>query len=203
MSDINIDMEVISRWEPTGLIDGLPIWEKEELAILFDNTIRLILSGTTIKKVPKEVLELLEECSMPILRRLYRRVGVNFVLEEMLSKLLEEIESKKEYLSQEATVENNPIVDFCVDFADNYTDGSTSKNVLTDEEYQLKVDKMLKYLREVLLNNNLVTNVDKSEMEWKVNISDKKKSVSSTRFWNQKVAKELFVFSLSDINKGV
>ena len=34
MSEINLDMEVISRWEPTGLIDGLPIWEKEELATL-------------------------------------------------------------------------------------------------------------------------------------------------------------------------
>jgi len=203
MSEINLDMEVISRWEPTGLIDGLPIWEKEELATLYDNTVRIILSNVVISKLPKDDFNLLEECSMPIIRRLYRRVGPNFDLENLLSLLLEKIVENKEFLLSKATPESNPIVDFAVEFSDNYEDESTSKKQLTKEEYTEQVDKMLKYVRQVLLNDNMVTNVDKSEEEWLLKISDKKKSQTSTRFWNQKIGKELFIFSLSDINKGL
>lgn len=203
MSEINLDMEVISRWEPTGLIDGLPIWEKEELATLYDNTVRIILSNVVINKLPKDDFNLLEECSMPIIRRLYRRVGPNFDLENLLSLLLEKIVENKEFLLSKATPESNPIVDFAVEFSDNYEDESTSKKQLTKEEYTEQVDKMLKYVRQVLLNDNMVTNVDKSEEEWLLKISDKKKSQTSTRFWNQKIGKELFIFSLSDINKGL
>lgn len=203
MSEINLDMEVISRWEPTGLIDGLPIWEKEELATLYDNTVRIILSNVVINKLPKDDFNLLEECSMPIIRRLYRRVGPNFDLENLLSLLLEKIVENKEFLLSKATPESNPIVDFAVEFSDNYEDELTSKKQLTKEEYTEQVDKMLKYVRQVLLNDNMVTNVDKSEEEWLLKISDKKKSQTSTRFWNQKIGKELFIFSLSDINKGL
>jgi len=203
MSEINLDMEVISRWEPTGLIDGLPIWEKEELATLYDNTIRIILSSVVINKLPKDDFNLLEECSMPIIRRLYRRVGPNFDLENLLSLLLEKIIENKEFLLSKVTPESNPIVNFAVEFSDNYEDESTSKKQLTKEEYTEQVDKMLKYVRQVLLNDNMVINVDKSEDEWMLKISDKKKSQTSTRFWNQKVGKELFIFSLSDINKGL
>ena len=198
MSEINLDMEVISRWEPTGLIDGLPIWEKEELATLYDNTVRIILSNVVISKLPKDDFNLLEECSMPIIRRLYRRVGPNFDLENLLSLLLEKIVENKEFLLSKATPESNPIVDFAVEFSDNYEDESTSKKQLTKEEYTEQVDKMLKYVRQVLLNDNMVTNVDKSEEEWLLKISDKKKSQTSTRFWNQKIGKDSFglVFSL-------
>jgi hypothetical protein len=203
MSDSGFDMEVISRWEPTGLIDGLPIWEKEELAILYDNTIKLILSNKVISKLPKNVSLLLEECSMPVIRRLYRRIGPNFNLENLLSELLESVIKNESELVLEPTIEFNPIVNFCIDFADNYSDELTSSSELTKEEYTQQVDKVLNYVRKVLLNDGMVSNVDKSDEEWVLKLSDKTKSVQSTRFWNQKMAKDLLIFSLSEINKGL
>ena len=47
----------------------------------------------------------------------------------------------------------------------------------------------------------MVKNVDKSDNEWVLNFSDKTKSIQSVRFWNQKTAKDLFIYSLSDVNK--
>ncbi len=202
MNDLDIDMDVIYRWEPTGLLEGLPIWEKEELAILYDNTVKIILSNTVINKLPRNISDLLDECSMPVIRRLYRRVGPNFNLDNLLSKLLEEISKNKSHLMVEPTIELNPIVDFCINFADDYSDEKSVKNILSDEEYTEQVDKLLIYLKQVLLSDKMVKNVDKTEKEWVLNFSDKTKSVQSVRFWNQKTAKDLFIFSLSDINKG-
>jgi hypothetical protein len=201
MSDLNIDMDVIYRWEPTGLLEGLPVWEKEELATLYDNTVRIILSNTVINKLPRNISDLLDECSMPIIRRLYRRVGPNFDLDNLLSKLLEEISKNETNLMVEPSIELNPIVDFCISFADDYSDEKSVKNVLSDEEYTEKVDKILNYLRKVLLSDKMVKNVDKSDNEWVLNFSDKTKSIQSVRFWNQKTAKDLFIYSLSDVNK--
>lgn len=203
MNNSEIDMEVISRWEPTGLIDGLPIWEKEELATLYDNTIRIILSNNVIKKLPKNINILLEECSMPVIRRLYRRIGPNFNLDNLLSKLLEEVVKNEKDLMTEVTIESNPIVSFCIEFADNYSDELSTTKELTKEEYTEQIDKVLKYVREVLLNDEMVSNVDKSNEEWEIKLSDKKKATQTTRFWNQKMAKDLLIFSLSEINKGL
>lgn len=203
MDDLRFDMEVISRWEPTGLIDGLPIWEKEELATLYDNTIRIILSNKVISKLPKNINLLLEECSMPVIRRLYRRVGPNFNLDNLLSKLLDDIVKNETSLMMEATIESNPIVSFCIEFADNYSDELSTAKELTKEEYTEQVDKVLKYVRDVLLNDSMVANVDKSNDEWEIKLSDKTKSTQTTRFWNQKMAKDLLIFSLSEINKGL
>ena len=203
MNDSGIDMEVISRWEPTGLIDGLPIWEKEELATLYDNTIRIILSNKVITKLPRNINLLLEECSMPVIRRLYRRIGPNFNLDNLLSELLDKIIKNETSLMEDITIEFNPIVSFCVDFADNYSDEFSESKELSKEDYTEQVDNVLKYVREVLLNEEMVSNVDKSNPEWVINLSDKTKSSQTTRFWNQKMAKDLFIFSLSEINKGV
>lgn len=203
MNDLGIDMEVISRWEPTGLIDGLPIWEKEELATLYDNAIRIILSNKVITKLPKNINVLLEECTMPVIRRLYRRIGPNFNLDNLLSELLESIVKNETNLMTEITIENNPIVSFCIDFADNYSDEFSTSKELTKEEYTEQVDKILRYVRDVLLNDKMVSNVDKSDDEWEIKLSDKTKSTQTTRFWNQKIAKDLLIFSLSEINKGL
>jgi hypothetical protein len=172
MSEVNIDMEVIARWEPTGFIDGLPVWEKEELAIIYDNSIRLILSDRFMGRLPKEDFELFETCLMPVIRRLYRRIGGNFKLEHMMGQLLGEIKESKDYLKSQPTPEDNPIVSFSVQFADNYEDELTSRQQLTNEEYEQEVDKMLKYLRQVLLNEKMVTNVDKNENEWVIGFND-------------------------------
>ena len=88
----SLDYEVISRWEALGMLDNLPLWEKEELAILYDNTVRLILSDKTISKIPSDVDDVFNTVNLPIVRRLYRRVGPNFDISEMLGKLLEEVQ---------------------------------------------------------------------------------------------------------------
>ena len=87
MSDI---LNVIQRWEALGLLYGLPLWEKEELSQVYDNAARLILHEES-KNIPKKIYENLNEVTFPILRRLYRRVGLNFDIEILMSKLLEEL----------------------------------------------------------------------------------------------------------------
>ena len=37
-------LEVVQRWEHTGLLYGLPLYEKQELAPLYDNVARIIVS---------------------------------------------------------------------------------------------------------------------------------------------------------------
>jgi hypothetical protein len=201
MSKVELNFESINRWEPTGLLDNLPLWEKEELSMLYDNMVRLTLASKSIYRIPNDVYELLNDVNIPTIRRLYRRVGPNFDIEEMMSKLLAEIEKKKDFLRGDITPESNPIVEFCVEFADNYEDEKTLKKQLTKEEYTERIDFLLKYLRDVLLNEDMVTKVNKGVESWDVKISDKKKSQQFTRFWNQKMGKELLIQSLSDINK--
>jgi hypothetical protein len=201
--EVQIDMEVISRWESMGMLEGLPLWEKEELAILFDNTVRLTLSKKTVDRIPQNVYDRFTDVNLPIVRRLYRRIGPHFSLDRMLSEMIESVDKKMDYLSGEVTPESNPIVDFCIEFADNYEDEISSKKQLTNEEYTERVDNMLEYVRQVLLSDKMVTNVDKTSERWELKLSDTKKPQHTIRFWNQKTAKELLQFTLSDINKGL
>lgn len=195
-------LDVIQRWEATGLLYGLPLWEKEELSQMYDNGARLILSRRS-EKIPKDTFEMLNEIVYPVIRRLYRRVGINFDIESMMVDLIVGIEEKKEFIKQDTTKEVNPIVSFSIEFADNYEDSKTSEKQFSKEEYIERVDKIMGIVRTILLSEEMVSYVDKEESDWKINYSDKKKSISNTRMWNQKIAEELLKTVLMDTNKGI
>lgn len=198
-----IDFDVIARWEAMGLLGNLPLWEKEELAIIYDNMVKIILADKTIKSLPNDVNDLLNTVNFPIVRRLYRRVGPFFDIETMLAKLLDEIDGNLSYLKKEATPEDNPVVSFCINFADNYEDEKTLNKQITKEEYTERVDVILRTLRDILLNDNMVVNAEKEESGWSLNLSDNKKTFNYTKFWNQKMGARFLSQSLSDLNKKV
>jgi hypothetical protein len=211
MSDI---LNVIQRWEALGLLYGLPLWEKEELSQVYDNAARLILHEES-KNIPKKIYENLNEVTFPILRRLYRRVGLNFDIEILMSKLLEELHnnpklsilpSPKVSSQEEINIETdkyNKLTKFCVEFADKYEDSETVKNQFSDEDYEERVDKLLNTVKDVLLNKNITSFIDRTSTDWKIILSDKKSSKMNTRYWNQKISKELLTSVLSDTNKGI
>ena len=99
--------------------------------------------------------------------------------------------------------EKNPIVDFCVNFADDYEDDKTSKNMLSDEEYEQKIDYLTQKIKEILLNEGTVSYVNKEKEEYNLNIAKTNKPKQQRRFWNQSVAKNLLASALSEINKGL
>jgi hypothetical protein len=200
MSD-SIDVNVIQRWESLGLLEGLPIWEKEELAQVYDNATRLLLSD----KVGKNVFETYSDVYIPICRRLYRRVGINFNIETMMSKLLEEVNKvNPESLKFDKKIpEKNPIIEFCINFADSYEDEVTNINQLTKEEYESRIEDLLVYLKKVLLDEKMVSFVNRENSEWEIKHSEVKKSTQQVRYWNQKIGKQLLTSVLSDINKGI
>lgn len=197
----DIDFDVIARWEAMGLLGNLPLWEKEELAIIYDNMVKIILADKTIKSLPNDVNDLLNTVNFPIVRRLYRRVGPFFDIETMLAKLLDEIDGNLSYLKKEATPEDNPVVSFCVNFADNYEDEKTLSKQITKEEYTERVDVILQTLRDILLNDNMVVNAEKEKSGWSLNLSENKKTFNYTKFWNQKMGARFLSQSLSDLNK--
>lgn len=194
-------LNVVQRWESLGLLEGLPLQERVELAQIYDNATRLMLSELSLKRIPKKVSEILDETYLPICRRLYRRVGPNFDLENMMGELLESVNKTKFEKSDEPN--KNPIIDFCINFADNYEDSETSKNLLSEEEYKDKINLLLVKLKEILLNDKMVSYVDKTEDDYVLNIGKQEKTKQQTRFWNQSVAKNLFNSFLSEINKGL
>ena len=195
-------LDVVQRWENTGLLYGLPLHEKQELAPIFDNISRIALSLTEKKKLPSKTLEKLEDTMFPICRRLYRRVGFDFDVEKMMEYLIKELEVK-EFTDTNIKGEKNPIVQFCIQFSDLYEDENIVKNQFDDEEYEERVDKILETLKTILLNKDMVSFVDKTNPEWKVMLSDAKKSPKQTRYWNQNVTKEFLSAILNDTNKGL
>ena len=198
-------LNVVQRWEALGLLDGLPITEKTELAQIYDNATRLMLSERSIQKIPEEISEIYDNLYLPICRRLYKRVGPNFNLETMMGKLLEEVNKQGKGIMKfnPEKPEKNPIVDFCVNFADDYEDDKTSKNMLSDEEYEQKIDYLTQKIKEILLNENTVSYVNKEKEEYNLNIAQTNKPKQQRRFWNQSVAKNLLASALSEINKGL
>jgi phage pi2 protein 07 len=201
MEEDNI-LEVVQRWEATGLLDGLPLWEKEELSQLYDNITRLLLSKKAIEKIPETTHNMMGDVMFPITRRLYRRVGVNFDTTSMISELLTNVEKNKIELLKEVTPESNPIVDFCREFADNYEDDVTVKKSLSKEDYIKRVDTIMDFTKKILLSDKMVSHVDRENGGWEIYYSDKKKSENYTRLWNQKIASDLLITVLSDTNKG-
>lgn len=199
-------LDVLGRWENTGLLTGLPPWEKEELALLYDNVTRVMLSkaGT----IGDDVYETLSDVTLPSTRRLYRRVGINFDINNMVDDLLNKvIKNHDKIISTPIKDEHgnisNPIVDFCIEFADTYEDEDIKRKTFTKEQYVERVDKVLEILRNVLLSEEMVSFVDRSDGEWKILYSDTKKSPLQTRMWNQKRAVETLHGVLNETNQGV
>lgn len=198
-------LNVVQRWEALGLLEGLPIQERVELAQIYDNATRLLLSDLTLKRIPRKVSDVMDELFIPICRRLYKRVGPNFDLESMMTKLLEVVTERVDdiFKIDPKQPEKNPVVDFCVDFADSYEDELTNKNVLTNEEYENKINYLLSKLKDILLNEEIVSYVDRQNKEFNLNLAKVKKTDQQTRFWNQSVAKQLFNSVIDEINKGL
>lgn len=203
--EINDILNVVERWEPLGLLEGLPIQEKTELAQIYDNATRLLISERAVKKIPEDIMEIYDNLYIPICRRLYKRVGPYFDLESMMSQLLEVVNKKGKTILEVKPSEptSNPVVDFCVDFADTYEDELTNKNTLTEEEYKTKIESMVSILKEILLNDSVVSYVGKEGDEHKLNLVESKRTKEQTRFWNQSVAKNFLNSYLSEINKGL
>lgn len=196
-------MNVVERWEAIGVLEGLPLWEKEELSQIFDNATRIILSEITSRDWSEEHDEILTGVYLPILRRLYRRVGPNFNIENIIPKLLDVVSSEKGKIKKQNPTEpeQDPMLQFCINFADDYEDEETKKNFLSDEDYEKKVDDLLGVIKEILLNSGTVSNVEKDGADFKINYGQKK-SKQQTRYWNQKIVKQVLNFVISDINKG-
>lgn len=196
-------LDVVQRWDHTGLLYGLPLYEKQELAPIFDNASRIVLSTN----LPFEVSDKLEDVMFPICRRLYRRVGSEFDIEKMISTLIKEVTEKKETLIHETTdltdKSSTPVVKFCVEFADTYEDEVISKKQFSDEEYTERVEKILGVMRDILLNKDMVSFMDRTNSDWKIMLSDSKKSPKQTRYWNQKVVQETLASIIRDTNKGI
>jgi hypothetical protein len=202
-ADLDDLVNVVQRWESLGLLEGLPIQEKVELAQIYDNATRLALSEIKLRRVPKNVSDLMDEIFIPICRRLYKRVGTNFDITTMMSDLLESVNNNVADLTKNNpnSVED-PIVKFCIDFADNYQDEITNVNSLTDEEYRKRVEVLLETMRSILLNDEYINNVEEDGDNFKLIQSSTKKTKNQVRYNNQYVAKNYLSGVLSGINKG-
>jgi hypothetical protein len=196
-------LDIVTRWENTGLLYGLPLYEKQELAPIFDNISRIALSKTDKGEISNSLLEDLENTMFPICRRLYRRVGSDFDVEKMVESLIKEIKEKQLLIKGPTEGKTNPLVKFCIEFADSYEDETISKKQFNDIEYEERVEKVLETLRNILLNKEMVSFVDRTNSDWKIMLSDSKKSPKQTRYWNQRIAKEVLTSTLQDTNKGI
>jgi hypothetical protein len=199
-------LDVLERWENTGLLTGLPPWEKEELALLYDNVTRVMLSkaGT----ISEDIYETLGDVTLPTTRRLYRRVGINFDINNMVDTMLQSVIKNYEEIVKPANKDengnvSNPIVEFCVEFADTYEDDDIRRKIFSKEQYEERVDNILSTLREILLSDDMVSFVDRSDSDWKVMYSDTKKSPNQVRMWNQKRAIETLHGVLNETNQGI
>lgn len=198
-------LDVVQRWDNTGLLYGLPLYEKQELAPIYDNVARVNLSKIDSDNIPRKISDLMDSVMYPICRRLYRRVGSEFNVEKMVVELIKKVKESQDTLTK-TTVDDkvvNPIVEFCVEFADTYEDEIISKKQFNDEEYIERVDKILDSLRIILLNKEMVSFVDRTNSDWKIMVSDSKKSPKQTRYWNQKIVQEVLSSILRDTNKGI
>jgi hypothetical protein len=199
-------LDVLQRWESTGLLTGLPPWEKEELALLYDNVTRVMLSKADV--LEEHVYETLGDVTLPTTRRLYRRVGINFEINKMVDELTDRVQENYEAINVPPQKDDdgnitNPIVEFCVEFADTYEDDSIKKKIFSKEQYEERVDKLLDTVKTVLLGEEMVSFVDRSDSEWKIMYSDTKKSPNQVRMWNQKRAIETLHGILNETNQGV
>jgi len=207
---MEINSESIERWGSIGLLEGLPIWEKNELALILDNATKILLDQIKRKSLSDEFLDIYDNVYIPICRRLYRRVGPRFDIIKMMDSLMEDtilnfdlLKGKVENNDEEKLSQKDPIVEFCVNFSDSYEDEETLKSFLSEEDYEKKVDLILERMRSVLLNNRNVLSFKNTGTDWDIKLSEEERSVSHVRFWNQKMSNSFLLQSLSDINKGI
>lgn len=196
-------VNVVERWESLGLLEGLPLEQKYEMAQIYDNATKLLLSDRTLTKVPKKISDTMDDVFIPICRRLYKRVGPEFDLENMMSELLQSVNDNISEISKPTTKENNPILEFCINFADGYEDEVTNKKSLTEAEYGNEIKNLLTKLEDILLNDKLVSYVDRNDGDYVLNTRETAKTNNQIRFWNQSVAKNLIETYLSNLNKGL
>lgn len=196
-------VNVVERWESLGLLEGLPLEQKYEMAQIYDSATKLLLSDRTLTKVPKKISDTMDDVFIPICRRLYKRVGPEFDLENMMSELLQSVNDSIDDILKPTTKENNPILEFCINFADGYEDEVTNKKSLTKVEYTNEIKNMLTKLEDILLNDKLVSYVDRNGGDYVLNTKETVKTNNQIRFWNQSVAKNLIETYLSNLNKGL
>lgn len=196
-------VNVVERWESLGLLEGLPLEQKYEMAQIYDNATKLLLSDRALTKVPKKISDTMDDVFIPICRRLYKRVGPEFDLENMMSELLQSVNDNIGEISKPTTKENNPILEFCINFADGYEDEVTNKKSLTEAEYGNEIKNLLTKLEDILLNDKLVSYVDRNDGDYVLNTRETAKTNNQIRFWNQSVAKNLIETYLSNLNKGL
>jgi hypothetical protein len=191
-------LDVIQRWEPTGLLYGLPYHEKEELSLIYDNVTRFYLG----KNYNKDISDIFDIVLYPICRRLYRRIGVNFNSENLINTLYEKIKNG-EYEKIINNTELKGVAEFCIHFSDNYEDEESLKKFLSDEEYGVRIVKTLDILKGILLNDKVVSYVDRKDENWVTVTSNDVRSKKETRFLNQKTCLEVLNSILKDTNKGI
>lgn len=203
MSNITDDdlSDIVNRWEESGLLTNLPRWEKEELAVLYDNAARLTIFNS--KKMDRNIQDCIDQVTFPIIRRVYRRVGVSFDMEFLFEQLLSEVKEQIYKINGPVTKESNPIVDFCVNFADKYEDENTLKLFLTNEEYSNRIDKITTTLVNILKNDKMISYVNRNNLDWEIFTNDDERGPKNTRMWNQKIATEFLSTVLNDTNKGI
>jgi len=207
---MEVNSKSIERWGTIGLLEGLPIWEKNELALILDNATKVVIDQINRKSLSDDFLDVYDSVYVPICRRLYRRVGPRFDIVKMMDKLFEELFNNFNTLKSDIKSERSeklsqkdPIVTFCINFSDSYEDEETLKNFLSTDEYENKVDLILQRMRGVLLNNRNVLSFKKNDVDWDIKLSEEERSVGHVRFWNQKVSNTFLLQALSDINKGI
>jgi hypothetical protein len=207
---MEVNSKSIERWGTIGLLEGLPIWEKNELALILDNATKVVIDQINRKSLSDDFLDVYDSVYVPICRRLYRRVGPRFDIVKMMDKLFEELfnnfntlKSDIESERSEKLSQKDPIVTFCIDFSDSYEDEETLKSFLSTEDYENKIDLILQRMRDVLLNNRNVLSFKKNGNDWDIKLSEEERSVGHVRFWNQKMSNTFLLQALSDINKGI
>jgi len=207
---MEVNSESIERWGSIGLLEGLPIWEKNELALILDNATKVVIDQIERKSLNDDFLDVYDTVYIPICRRLYRRVGPRFDVIKMMDKLFEELSNNFNTLKADIESERNeklsqkdPVVNFCINFSDSYEDEETLKSLLSTEDYENKVDLILQRVRDVLLNNRNVLSFKKNDVDWDIKLSEEERSIAHVRFWNQKMSNTFLLQALSDINKGI
>ena len=200
-------LEIVQRWDNTGLLYGLPMYEKQELAPIFENVTRVALSKYSNKEVPRNISDLMDSVMFPICRRLYRRVGSDFDIEKMINDLIKKVTENQDMLTQnDKTIKDkfvNPIVSFCIEFADQYSDELINRKQFNETDYKERIVKMLKTIENVLLNPMMTSFIDRSSDNWVVIDSESISSNKGIRIHNQKVALEVFSNIIKDTNKGI
>ena len=201
-------LEIVQRWDNTGLLYGLPMYEKQELAPIFENVTRVALSKYSNKEVPRNISDLMDSVMFPICRRLYRRVGSDFDIEKMVNDLIKKVTENQDMLTQtdDKTIKDkpvNPIVSFCIEFADKYSDELINRKQFNETDYKERIVKMLKTIENVLLNPMMTSFIDRSSDNWVVIDSESISSNKGIRIHNQKVALEVFSNIIKDTNKGI